>query len=98
MCLGYLIGRQLCPTFARIKDPIKIVFEVVAFCGSFFGSRLVLVVGVKALVIEDGAKYCFQAPTSRAAKFSCILQQDELAFAAGAAFQPIVGCGDRLGV
>ena len=96
--MGDLIGRQLCPAFADLEDPIKIVAEVVFFCGSSFGSGLVFVVGVKALVIEDGAKYCFQAPTLRAAKLSCILQQDELAFAAGAVFHSIVGCGDRLGV
>ena len=89
MCLGYLIGRQLYPTFAGIEDSLKIVFEAVSFCGPSFGPFFV--VGVEALAVEDGAKYCFQAPTLRAAKFSCILQQDELAFAAGAAFQPIVG-------
>ena len=72
-CLGDLIGRQLCPAFAGLENPIKIVAEVVCFCGSSFGSGLVFVVGVEALAVEDGAKYCFQVPTLRAAKFSCIL-------------------------
>ena len=98
MCLGYLIGRQLYPTFAGLEASLKIVFEVIAFFGPFFGFDLAFVVGVEALAVEDGARYCFQASTPRAAKFSCILQQDELAFAAGAAFKPTIGFGDRLGV
>ena len=72
-CLGDLIVRQLCTGFAAYEGPIKVVAEVVFFCGSFFGSGLVFVVGVEALEVEDGAKYCFQAPTSRAAKFTRIL-------------------------
>ena len=82
-----------------VKGPIKIVAEVVFFCGScLFAFDLVFVVCVEALEVEDGAKYCFQASALRATKFPRILQQDELAFAAGAAFQPIIGCEERLGV
>ena len=53
-----------------LKGPIKIVAEVVFFCGSCFGPCLVFVVCVKALEVKDGAKYCFQETTLRTAKFT----------------------------
>ena len=81
-----------------LEGPIKIVAEVVFFCGSCFGSCLVFVVCVEALEVKDGAKYCFQETALRATKFPRILQQDKFAFAVGAALQPIVGCKERLGV
>ena len=61
-------------------------------------SSLVFVVCVEVLEVKDGTKYCFQETALRAATFPRILQQDELAFAVGAAFQPITGCEERLGV
>ena len=92
MCLGYLIGRQLYPTFAGIEDSLKIVFETLTFCG------LSCVIAVEGLADEDGTKYFFQASALRAAKFGCIVHQDERAFAVWAAFQSNIVCGNRLGV